>query len=209
MADTTITTQYAAVAAYSAGFRGDDITRIVAIAEAETGGTLNAFAHNKSGATGVLQILPGTGAEFGYTESDLYNPKTAFEAAKKIVDKYGWSPWETYTTGAYTHAEYLNPAKTAKTWLDGVLATGGISGAIQDTLGSWTGGAVHATGDFVGGALNDVGQGILGAGYGLGKSVLPYILLTVGVLAALWLFMHELGADKPVIEAGRAAAADG
>jgi hypothetical protein len=65
-----------------------------AIALAESSGNPN--AHNASGATGLWQIL---GAD---SPGNLYNPEVN---AKNAVEKYraagGFSPWVTYTSGAY------------------------------------------------------------------------------------------------------------
>lgn len=66
-----------------------------AIAMAESGGNPNATEPN-SGAAGLWQIL-GT-----VVPGNIYNPfVNAENAVKKYNDAGGFSPWVTYTTGAY------------------------------------------------------------------------------------------------------------
>jgi hypothetical protein len=65
-----------------------------AIALAESGGNPNAF--NPSGASGLWQILGAV------SPGNLFNPQVnATNAVIKYRDAGGFSPWVTYTTGAY------------------------------------------------------------------------------------------------------------
>lgn len=79
----------------SAGGPGGMIAHIAAaIALAESGG--NPRAYNPSGASGLWQIL---GQVVG---GNIFNPFiNALNAVKKFRDAGGFSPWVTYTTGAY------------------------------------------------------------------------------------------------------------
>lgn len=97
--------------AYNAGFRGNDLTNVVAIALRESHG--RAAAHNQSTKTkddsyGMWQInmLPKAQGPFmtkmGYTGSDLLDPNTA---AKAVFDIYkhnnnSLGAWLTYRKGA-------------------------------------------------------------------------------------------------------------
>ena len=78
----------------SVGGPGGVAHRAAAIAMAESGG--DPHAHNPSGATGLWQILGSV------LPGNLFNPVVN---AKNAVAKYreagGFSPWETFTNGAY------------------------------------------------------------------------------------------------------------
>lgn len=77
------------------GPAGVEVTA-AAIAMAESGGNPNATEPN-SGAAGLWQIL-GT-----VVPGNVYNPfVNAENAVKKYDDAGGFSPWVTYTTGAYS-----------------------------------------------------------------------------------------------------------
>src|SRR5262249_48304057 len=77
-----------------------------AIAMAESGG--NPMARNPSGASGLWQIL---GQVVG---GNIFNPfVNALNAVSKFDSAHGFSPWVTYTTGAYLRymdqGGYLQP----------------------------------------------------------------------------------------------------
>ncbi|MEU4767127.1 type VII secretion target [Actinosynnema sp. NPDC023794] len=95
--------------AHDAGFRGQDLTIAVAVALAESGG--DPRAHNSTppdNSYGLWQInmLGGLGParrrEFGLESNrELFDPAENARAAKKVAGDGGWTPWTTYTSGAY------------------------------------------------------------------------------------------------------------
>jgi Lysozyme like domain len=92
--------------AYNAGFRGNDLVRIVEIGMAESG----CRNVNNGNAIGVWQEL--TGYWQGVVCSDL--SQTWCNAATAYYIVYhggGWTKWSTYTSGAYT--KYLANAQGA------------------------------------------------------------------------------------------------
>lgn len=78
---------------------------MTAIAKAESG--LREKAKNKvSSAKGVFQILSGsTWYDYG-CKGEIYEWKDNTNCAIKIMKKSGFTPWETYNTGA--HIKHLN-----------------------------------------------------------------------------------------------------
>ena len=92
-----------------AGFSGDAAVTIAAIAMAESGGNPNAV-NQQSGATGILQFMPGTWqglVDQGQASGNPTDPLSAFQAAYALSrGGTDFSDWETYTTGAYQ--QYLN-----------------------------------------------------------------------------------------------------
>jgi hypothetical protein len=94
--------------AFDAGFRGDDISKAVAIAWRESHG--NPSAHNPNRATGddsyglwQINMLPKAlgpaMTALGYTGNDLLNPSNAAKAAYSIYQRSGFGPWTTYRSG--------------------------------------------------------------------------------------------------------------
>jgi len=125
-------------AAKSAGFSGEAVAIITAIALAESSG--NMYAHNPippDDSYGLTQInmLGGMGPErrkrYGLTSNDqLFDPVTNMRAAYDISGKgTNWRPWSTYTSGAYRL--YLNRARTAAGSSAGDIPTAGGGGATQ------------------------------------------------------------------------------
>ncbi len=107
---TKLTPEQIARHAYDAGFRGDGLTTAVAVALAESGG--NTRAHNATppdNSYGLWQInmLGAMGPErrrqFGLdSNAELFDATTNAKAANKISgDGKSWTPWSTYTNGAY------------------------------------------------------------------------------------------------------------
>ena len=89
---------------------------MAAIAEAESRG--NSQAQNPSGATGLWQIL---GNPF---PGNAYDPLTnARMAVRKEHDAHGWSPWVTYTSGAYR--KYLSQGGRTQPGFGGWFGNGG------------------------------------------------------------------------------------
>ncbi|MFJ6675615.1 type VII secretion target [Actinosynnema sp. NPDC091369] len=96
--------------AHDAGFRGQDLTIAVAVALAESGG--DPRAHNATppdNSYGLWQINmlgamgPARRREFGLESNrELFDPAENARAANKISgDGRSWTPWSTYTNGAY------------------------------------------------------------------------------------------------------------
>lgn len=94
--------------AYDAGFRGEDIARIVAIGYRETGLRPNTHVVNtktKDDSYGLfgLNMLPNALGPFlrskGYAGPDLLNPATSLRAAHDVFTKDGWGPWTGYRAG--------------------------------------------------------------------------------------------------------------
>lgn len=76
--------------AANAGFKGDDIAHIVAIAQAESGGNSKAV-NAKTGSSGLTQINPNA---WGKEMADsALNPQGAFNAAFKVYQQQGWGAW--------------------------------------------------------------------------------------------------------------------
>ncbi|MEV7548579.1 transglycosylase SLT domain-containing protein [Amycolatopsis sp. NPDC089917] len=107
---TKLTPEQIARHAYDAGFRGDGLTTAVAVALAESGGDTR--AHNATppdDSYGLWQInmLGAMGPErrrqFGLdSNAELFDAATNAKAANKISDDgRSWTPWSTYTNGAY------------------------------------------------------------------------------------------------------------
>ncbi|WP_410566913.1 type VII secretion target [Amycolatopsis sp. cmx-4-61] len=106
--------------AYTAGFRGQGLTTAVAVALAESGGRTT--AHNATppdDSYGLWQInmLGALGPErrrLYHLKSDdqLFDPGTNARVANRISgDGHDFTPWSTYTNGAYKH--HLTAAREA------------------------------------------------------------------------------------------------
>jgi hypothetical protein len=93
-----------ALLAMSAGIPESQADTAAAIAQAESGGKIDAL--NPSGAAGLWQILPSAHPEYDANKlrtDPAYNAK----AMAAISDKgTNWNPWTTYTSGAYK--QYLS-----------------------------------------------------------------------------------------------------
>jgi len=96
--------------AHDAGFRGQDLTIAVAVALAESGG--DPRAHNATppdNSYGLWQVNmlgamgPERRREFGLdSNAELFDPAENAKAANRISgDGRSWTPWSTYTSGAY------------------------------------------------------------------------------------------------------------
>ncbi|MEU5694619.1 transglycosylase SLT domain-containing protein [Actinosynnema sp. NPDC020468] len=95
--------------AHDAGFRGEDLTIAVAVALAESGG--NSRAHNATppdDSYGLWQVnmLGALGPErrrqLGLrSDAELFDPAENARAAHRISGGRSWTPWSTYTSGAY------------------------------------------------------------------------------------------------------------
>lgn len=112
----------AAQAAYAAGFRGEALVTMVAIAGAESG--FDSQAHNPNAGTGdnsyglwQINMLGNLGPErrrqFGISSDDeLFDPSVNARAAYLVSGGGGkFSPWSVYKSGAYR--KYLAQAREA------------------------------------------------------------------------------------------------
>ncbi|WNV85858.1 type VII secretion target [Umezawaea sp. Da 62-37] len=106
----TVSPERIARYAQDAGFRGQDLTIAVAVALAESGG--DPRAHNATppdDSYGLWQVNmlgsmgPARRREFGLeSNSELFDPGENAKAANRISgDGRSWTPWSTYTSGAY------------------------------------------------------------------------------------------------------------
>ncbi|WP_181771345.1 transglycosylase SLT domain-containing protein [Amycolatopsis pittospori] len=138
---TKLTPEQIARHAYDAGFRGDGLTTAVAVALAESGG--NTRAHNATppdNSYGLWQInmLGAMGPErrrqFGLdSNAELFDAATNAKAANKISgDGKSWTPWSTYTNGAYErHLPAARKAAEAVRKHPGKNPSGGGLGQIR------------------------------------------------------------------------------
>lgn len=134
----TYTAAQIADSAYNAGFRGSALTTAVAVALAESGG--NTRAHNGTppdDSYGLWQInmlgnlAPERRQQFGISSnSELYSSSTNAAAARDVWKRAGssWSPWSTYTNGAYKSHLSAASAAAAKAIATKGGAAGGTSG---------------------------------------------------------------------------------
>ncbi len=126
---TVLTTQQAAQYAAAAGFTGDGLNTIVAIAHAESG-LDTAARHVNSDAQssvdrGILQINNYWHSEV--SDSCAYDPACAFQSGYSISQNgTNFTPWSTYNSGAYRQY-YQNlsggstggtTGQTGKAWYD-------------------------------------------------------------------------------------------
>jgi hypothetical protein len=116
----TLSPEQIARTAYHAGFRGQALTTAIAVALAESGG--NPKAHNATppdNSYGLWQINmygslgPSRRHQFGLdSNGELFKPSTNAHAAFSISSHgHDFTPWTTYTSGAYRH--YLDAARKA------------------------------------------------------------------------------------------------
>lgn len=83
--------QLAAQAAYRAGFRGEALMKIVAIAGRESSWNPNAI-NKSSDDTGMWQIAPINWGDF--TQQDLLDPYKNAQVAYRLYQSGGFSPWK-------------------------------------------------------------------------------------------------------------------
>lgn len=140
MATQILTDAQIAAAAKTAGFSGEGLKKIVAIAIAESSG--DTYAHNKippDNSYGLTQVNmlgdmgPARRKQFGLSSNEqLFDPVTNMKAAYAISNGgINFRPWSTYTSGAYF--AYLPRASKAS----GSPATTvpGISGGSTQQVG--------------------------------------------------------------------------
>jgi cell wall-associated NlpC family hydrolase len=120
-----------AQAAYEAGWRGEDLTKIVAIAYRESGGHFAVFVDRPStgdwsyglvglnvgrpDASGQGEIWRGFYSKLGFLQSpdDLRDPVKNLKAAKALFDQSGWRPWGPYRGISETTGTDLTAAHAA------------------------------------------------------------------------------------------------
>lgn len=97
--DASTIAQYAA----NAGFAGDDLVTAVAIALAESAGNPSAYNPGTSEVPetsyGLWQV--NTLANPQYAGMNLLDPQTNADVAYEIYSSSGFTPWSTFTSGAY------------------------------------------------------------------------------------------------------------
>lgn len=142
----------------AAGFPPSALPTAVAIAMAESGGNINAL-DNTSNPSAPGYHAPGAGdsPEFSeglfqinvlanpeFANENLANPITDAQAAEQLYQSDGFSPWSTYTEGAYT--KYLTQATQAAAAPQTVTAAQAASMAGQSTpSGTAAAGSTSAT----------------------------------------------------------------
>ncbi|NUT53892.1 MAG: transglycosylase SLT domain-containing protein [Saccharothrix sp.] len=145
--------------AHEAGFRGQDLTIAVAVALAESGG--DPRAHNSTppdNSYGLWQINmlgslgPARRREFGLESNrELFDPTENARAANRISgDGRSWTPWTTYTSGAYKR--HLDEARRGVEAMKRGGSGGGSGGS-----GGGSGGGSRGGGSRGGGFSVDVG----------------------------------------------------
>ena len=76
------------VAAY---FPADQVDRALRIMACESGGNPNAY--NRSGASGLMQVLASWADNFGYAPSQLFDPAVNLHVASILYYDGGWGHW--------------------------------------------------------------------------------------------------------------------
>ncbi len=126
-----MTREQVAQAAYQAGWRGDDLTKIVAISYRESSGHFGVYVDRPStgdwsyGLVGLNVGKPdasGQGAmwksfysklDFLKSPDDLRDPVKNLMAAKALHDQSGWRPWGPYKGVSETTGTDMNAAHAA------------------------------------------------------------------------------------------------
>jgi hypothetical protein len=158
--------------ARQAGFTGLGLVTIVAISVAEASSTCS---RNPSGATGILQFMPGTASHYGLT--DATDPQASFDAAYRLSQQGTvFSAWSTYTGGQYQQhvADVQRAAGQAATASSASSGGNPVSGAISGAVGTVRG-SLASTGQ----AVQSGGQVLIGTLImAAGGALLVYLLLT-------------------------------
>lgn len=76
------------VAAY---FPADQVDHALRVMACESGG--NPWAYNRSGASGLMQVLASWADNFGYQPSDLFDPDINLYVASLLYYDGGWGHW--------------------------------------------------------------------------------------------------------------------
>lgn len=120
-----------AIAAYEAGFRGEDLAVAIALSQPES--QRHSDAHNpedpNGGSFGLIQIngvhdpdATGTAPNMVPTQAwidKMFNPKENYKAGYQVYLRSGksFNPWGTYTSGAYL-LKWHDPVDVAKVAMD-------------------------------------------------------------------------------------------
>lgn len=59
----------------------------------------NPNAHNPSGATGLMQVMPMWADDCGGVPSDLYDPEFNLKCALHVLDVSSWAAWSAHRAG--------------------------------------------------------------------------------------------------------------
>ena len=112
----TLTPSQIAYYASRAGFKGQNLIISIAVALAESGGSVAAI--NTSNANGTVDrgLWQINSVHTQFTTSKLFDPAYNAYAAFQISGGSNWFPWATYTNGRYQ--KFLNDAQKA---VQGVL----------------------------------------------------------------------------------------
>lgn len=119
----TVDARTVSQAAYTAGFRGPDLVTAVAVAHAESG--FQPGIVNPVGAAGLWQILRSAHPDLSQWADGTWNTPTGNAVMAYVVwlnAGRSWTPWETYTNGAYQR--FLPDASAAVSNLPADAATG-------------------------------------------------------------------------------------
>jgi hypothetical protein len=130
--------------ATKAGFKGQAITTATAIALAESGGNTNAYNPESAagtapgwGSRGLWQIYGKAHPE--YNNDTLYDPNVNAKAAYKVSNNgTNFTPWTTYSTGAYK--QYLTTAPPQSTQSSPILSVvpgGNLNWVIKRNWGGY------------------------------------------------------------------------
>jgi hypothetical protein len=132
---TTLTLQQVAAYARGAGFYGDALVDIVAVATPESSLSTTAV-NSSSGAVGLWQINQPVHVQDhpGWTRQWLMDPINNAAAAKIIYDQQGMGAWEAWTTGRAQ--PYMEAARQAVQAVGGGTSTGTTATPADDTSGS-------------------------------------------------------------------------
>lgn len=80
-------------------FNPGDVDTVMCLIGKESGGNTNA-RNRSSGASGLMQVLPGWASDFGYHPNDLFNPSVNLSISRYLRDNGGWNHWSPYKRGA-------------------------------------------------------------------------------------------------------------
>jgi hypothetical protein len=98
--------------ALDAGFRDKNLVTAVAVAAAETGGTMKPCLGSPTCDVGLWQInLPTWGAAKGWTQAALLDAAFNASAAFQVFQAGGWKMWSTFKNNL--HAPFLKRARQA------------------------------------------------------------------------------------------------
>lgn len=74
-----------------------DVNTALAVMKCESGGNPNAF--NKSGASGLMQVMPFWADSLGIPRKALFDPATNLRVAAYVLEVQGWKAWSAYRRG--------------------------------------------------------------------------------------------------------------